>query len=96
LQNLARFLCREQEDAGEDLGQWQQIELERSDDTEASAASAQSPEQIRLIRRINANLLTTSDDQLDRSHPVTGEAVPAMVETDSAAKCVTGDANIRA
>jgi hypothetical protein len=96
LQNFLRLFSREQQGAREDLGQRQQVELERGNDTEAAPASSQGPEQIRLILRINADLLAISRDQLDRTHPVAGEAVFAMVETDTAAKCVAGDANVRA
>jgi hypothetical protein len=66
VQNLACLFSGEQEGAREDLGQQQEVELERSDDTEASATSPEGPKQIRLMLRIDTDLLATSSIAVTR------------------------------
>jgi hypothetical protein len=80
----------EEERAGVDLGDRQQLELERGDDAEVAAAAAQRPEQL-LVVGVDPALLAVDSDQLDRGHRVAAEPVPAGVPADAATEHVAGD-----
>src|SRR5688572_15050015 len=94
MQDVAHLLCGKEEGTGEDLGHRQQVELERSNHTEAAAAPTQRPEQIGPVLGIDTNLLAARGHQLDCAHPVTSQPVLASVKAESATKCVASDAHI--
>ena len=54
VQHLGGALAREEEDAGVDLRDRVELELERGDDAEVAAAAAERPEQLRLVVAVDA------------------------------------------
>ena len=66
VQHLGRALPREEQDAGVDLGDRVQLELERRHDAEVAAAAAQRPEQLGLVLVVDAAELPVGGDELDR------------------------------
>ena len=95
VEDITGLLGGKEERACVDLAQRHQIELKGSDDAEASTATTQRPEQIRLVFGVDADLLSTHGDELDGGYLVTGEAVLAPVEADPTTKRVVGDADER-
>jgi hypothetical protein len=96
VEDIAGLLGGKEKGACVDLTQRQQIEFEGSNDSEASAAATQRPEQIRFIAGVDADLLPRCGDELDGGYPVTCEAVLTSIEADATTKRVTGDADGRA
>src|SRR5579884_1576494 len=94
MQDLACPFDRVPEDSGVDLADRQQLELERGDDAEAAAASAQRPEPVGLVLAINAQQPAVGGDHLDRVDVVGGEPVLAAHEADTAAERVADDADV--
>ena len=64
----------------------QQIDVEGGDDRVPAPASAERPEEIRLVVGIDRALLAVRADHLDRAHPVAGEAVLPRQPPESAAE----------
>ena len=95
VQHLARALVREEQNAGVDLADRVQVELERGHDAEVAAAAAQRPEELGLVRGIDAAQLAVGGDELDRRDAVRGEAVLAAVPAEAAAERVADDADVR-
>ena len=68
---------REEQGAGVDLGDREQVELQGGDDRVAAATAAQRPEQVGVVLGVDRARLAVGGDQLDRPHAVAGEAVSA-------------------
>ena len=95
VQHLGRALEREEHDAGVDLADREQVELERGDDAEVAAAAAQRPEELGLVVAVDAAQLAVGGDELDRGDAVRRQAVLAAVPADAAAERVADDADVR-
>ncbi len=90
-----RPLDREPEDARVDLGDRQEVELDRGDDAEGAAAAAERPEEVGLVLRVGADEVAVRGDELDRGHLVGADAVLAGEPREAAAERVADDADIR-
>ena len=95
VQDLARALEREEQDAGVDLVDRVQLELDRRHDAEVAAAAAERPEELGLVLGVDAAQLAVGGHELDRGDAVRGEAVLARVPADAAAERVADDAHVR-
>ena len=93
-EHVAGLLPRPDQPAGEDLVQREQLELDRRDDAEVAAASAQREEQVALVRVVDAVELAVGRDDLDRRHVVRREAVLAREPAHAAAERVADDADV--
>ena len=96
VQHLGGPLDREEERPGEDLGDRQQLELERGDDAEVAAAAAQRPEELRVVVGVDAP--RGSPSASTSSIAVTAvalQAVLAAVPADPAAEAVADDPDRR-
>ena len=82
-------------EAGVDLAQRVELELERGDDAEVAAAAAQRPEQLGIVVRVRADQLAVGGHQLDRGDAVGLQAVAAGEPAHAAAERVAGDADGR-
>ena len=80
--------------AGVDLGQLEQVELDRRHGAEAAAAAAQRPEQVRVGVRVDAARLAVGGHELDRAHAVAGQALASREPADAAAERVADDAGV--
>ena len=69
VEDLGGALDREEEGAGVDLGDRQQVELQRGDQAEIAAAAAQRPEQLRVALGVDPARLPSAPDHLDRGAP---------------------------
>ena len=81
-------------EAGVDLGQRVEAELERGDDAEVAAAAAQRPEQLGVVVGVGADELAVGGDELDRGQAVGLQAVAAGEPAHAAAERVAGDADV--
>ena len=70
LQDLLRALEREEERAGDDLGDREEAELERGDDAEVAAAAAKGPEQLGVVLGVDPAAHAVGGDELDGEHLV--------------------------
>ena len=95
LQDLGRPVDREPEDAGVDLRDREEVELDRRDDPEGAAAAAERPEQVRLVRPVGADEVARGRDDLDRGDLVGADAVLAREPGEAAAERVADDADVR-
>ena len=95
MHHLGRPLGREEEGAGEDLGDRQQLEFERGDDAEVATGAAHRPEELRVGARVDAPFGPLGVDQLDRGDAVALQAVLAAVPADPTAEAVADDADGR-
>ena len=95
LEDLGRALEGEEEDAGVDLGNRVEGELDGGDDAEAPAAAADRPEEIGLVVPVGAYAGGRPRSRsLDGDDAVRGQAVTAGEPAETAAKCVTDDADV--
>ena len=92
--SLRALVGRIDDAASEDLRQLSQIELDRGDDPEASAAPAHGPEQVGIVVGVHPALLTIGSHQLDRPHLVARKAVAAREPAEAAAGRVADDADV--
>ena len=60
-------LGREEQRAGVDLGDRQQVDVQRGDDRVAAAAAAQRPEEVGVVLGVDRARLAVGGDQLDRA-----------------------------
>ena len=82
------------QDAGVQLCDWEQPQLQGGDDAEAAAAAAQRPEQVGLVLAVGAAELAVGGHYLDRQHVAGRQAVLAAQEAQAAAEGVTHDADV--
>ena len=91
---LGAELGREDEGAGVDVGDRDQVEVQGGDDRVVAAAAAQRPEEVGLVLGVDGHRLAVGGDQLDRPDAVAGEAVAAPEPAEPAAERVAGDADV--
>ena len=94
-QDLRRLLPRPDHHAGDELLDLVQRDLHRDDDSEATAAAAQRPEQLRVLRPVGTQERAVRGDDLDGEHALGREAVLAGEPADAAAERVADDADVR-
>ena len=94
LEDLGRALEGEEEDAGVDLGNGVEGELDGGDDAEAPTAAADRPEEIGLVVAVGANLAAVRSHDLDGDDAVRGQAVTAGEPADTAAQRVPDHADV--
>ena len=94
LQHLGRAIDRVPEDAGVDLLQREEVELDRGDDAEGAAAAAKRPEEVRLVRPVGAHEVSRGGHDLDRRHLVGADAVLPGEPREATAERVADDADI--
>ena len=96
VKDLSGALVRGVDDAsGEDLRELDQPELDRGHDPEASAPTAQRPEEVGIGVGIDPAQLAVGGHQLDRAHAVAGQAVAPRQPAEPAPGRVTDDAHVR-
>ena len=95
VQDLARALDREEHDAGVDLGEREEHELDRRHGTEASAAAADRPEQVRVGLGIDPADGAVGRHDLDRDDVRRGQTVAAAEPAEPSAERVPDDADVR-
>ena len=71
------------------------LELEAGDDAEVAAAAAQGPEEVGILRRARAHLLSVGEHDVDCTQRVDGEAVPPHEPADAAAQRQASDPRVR-
>jgi hypothetical protein len=84
----------EDQDAGVGGLDRYQVEVERGDDPVVAAPAPQRPEEVGLVVGVDRAALAVGGDQLDRAHPVAGEAVAAAEPAQPAAQVEAGDADV--
>ena len=94
LQHLLGALEREEQRAGDDLGDREEAELERGHDAEVAAAAAHRPEQLGVVLGVDPPAYAVGRDEFDRDHGVGGDAVRAGEPADAAAERVADDADV--
>ncbi len=94
VEDLALALDRPPEDAGVDLGDGHEPELQRRHDAEVAAAAAEGPEEIGLVVAVGADEATVGGDELDRVDARRRQAVPAAEEAQATADRVADDADV--
>ena len=93
-ERIGAELGRQDQRAGVDLGDRQQVEVQRGDDRVAAAAAAQRPEEVGVVVGVDPPLLAVGGDELDRVHAVAGEPVAAPEPAQPAAERVADDAHV--
>ena len=94
VEDLARALDREEEDAGIQLGRLVELQLDRGHDPEAPPAAADGPEQVGLVVSICADENAVRRDELDGRDAVRGETAAAGEPAHAAAERVADDADV--
>jgi hypothetical protein len=93
VENRRGLLAGKDDHAGTDVrAQRVGAELERGDHTEVAAASAQCPEQVRVLRLVRVHLPAVDGDHLAGGQVVDGGAEAPHEVTDAAAEGQSGDA----
>src|SRR5215217_3097945 len=88
VQDLGGALPQEEQHPRVDLGEREQLDLQRGDQPEVAAAAAQGPEQVRVVLVIDTAQPAVRGHELDGDDAVGREAVPAAVPADAAAEHV--------
>src|SRR5204863_878601 len=86
IEDLLRPLELEEQRAGIELADRDEVKLDRRDDAEVPAAGPQSPEQLGLVFRIDRADLAVGGDDLDRRYGVGLDAVLPDHPADAAAE----------
>ena len=79
----------------DDLRDGMRLELERGDDREAPATTAQRPEQLGLVIGVDAHALARGEHDLERAHVVAGQPIRPAQPAGPAAEREPGDADAR-
>ena len=94
LEHLGRSLLRPEQHARVELANREQLQLERGDDAEATAAAAQRPEQVGLAVGVGAELAAVRGNHLGGPDAVGGQPVAADHPARAATERVAGHAHV--